>query len=144
MNDGIDAPAKRILAAKLRLDEGACLLIRTVRCPERDGVLLAISPDEAETHPGPRSVETPLFHDTKIVRMHLTILPRTQRLQFLEPSFFCGRSRKAQWRQLSFELSPRIDVAHQDDSLVCHEKLARRLPSEPRKHDFREDSAPRR
>ena len=71
---GQGQPAEWSLSAKLRLDESACLLIGTVCLPESNCVLLAVSPDETETHPRPRPVETLLFHNTKILSTNLAIL----------------------------------------------------------------------
>jgi len=70
----IDWPGEERLSAKLRLDKSTCLLIGTVCLPERNRVLLAVSPHEPEVYPGSLSIETPLLYDVEIPRTNFTIL----------------------------------------------------------------------
>src|SRR2546425_5550953 len=71
------------LMAELRLDERPSLLVGTVCLPKRNSILFPVNPDETQVYPRLRTVETLLFHDSKVPRANLAILPRTTRLQLL-------------------------------------------------------------
>src|SRR5713226_9197017 len=126
------------------LDKSQHLRIKAVGFGNRHCILPRVSPQKTKAEPRPRPVDPFHFDNPEIRWSNFAILPAPSRFQLSKTDLLSSRCGNSQWRQFLLELSPRVDLAHQDDSLRRHIERALRFCIESCKDEFWEKPPPRR